>query len=426
MMEISTLGALLGLAIAIVLISVKIHPVYAIILGALLGGLLGGGNLDSVIQVMFSGAQSMAASGLRILTSGVLVGALVITKATDKISVAIITAFGEKRALIAISLASMLICAIGVFIPVAVITVAPIAIDIKRRINIPDRAILIALIGGGKAGNIISLNPNTIAVADNLGIDVARLIVKNGIPAVIALIVTVIIANIFAKKEIRGMSKINDVLIEGHEEEKNSESRMPGFLQAITGPVIVVVLLMLKLVTNINIDTFVVLPAAGLATLIVTGNIKKLGASLKYGISKVSDTFLLLIATGTIAGIINASSLTSDISNLLSRADIPVYLLAPLSGMLLAAATASTTAGATIASQSFADIFAATGVSSLSAGAMINASATIIDSMPHGSFFHASADAVGMNIKDRLKLLPVESLIGLSATITGIVMYNIC
>ena len=39
----STLGALIGLAIAIFLIIKKVQPAYSLIIGALIGGLIGGG-----------------------------------------------------------------------------------------------------------------------------------------------------------------------------------------------------------------------------------------------------------------------------------------------------------------------------------------------------------------------------------------------
>ena len=42
--QFSTLGALIGLAIAIILIIRKIAPAYCLILGALIGGLVGGGG----------------------------------------------------------------------------------------------------------------------------------------------------------------------------------------------------------------------------------------------------------------------------------------------------------------------------------------------------------------------------------------------
>ncbi len=52
------------------------------------------------------------------------------------------------------------------FVDVAVITVAPIALAIARRADLSKAAILLAMIGGGKAGNVMSPNPNAIAAAD--------------------------------------------------------------------------------------------------------------------------------------------------------------------------------------------------------------------------------------------------------------------
>ena len=72
----TTLGALIGLAIAIVLIIKKVHPAYSLILGALIGGLIGGGGLATTVSTMVSGASSMMSSVLRIMTSGILAGAL--------------------------------------------------------------------------------------------------------------------------------------------------------------------------------------------------------------------------------------------------------------------------------------------------------------------------------------------------------------
>ena len=70
----TTLGALIGLAIAIVLIIKKVHPAYSLILGALIGGLIGGGGLATTVSTMVSGASSMMSSVLRIMTSGILAG----------------------------------------------------------------------------------------------------------------------------------------------------------------------------------------------------------------------------------------------------------------------------------------------------------------------------------------------------------------
>ena len=82
----TTLGALLGLAIAIFLIIKKVQPAYCLILGALIGGLIGGGGLEVTVSTMVSGAASMMSSILRILTSGILAGALIQTGSAQKIA----------------------------------------------------------------------------------------------------------------------------------------------------------------------------------------------------------------------------------------------------------------------------------------------------------------------------------------------------
>lgn len=56
---------------------------------------------------------------------------------------------------------------------------------------------------------------------------------------------------------------------------------------------------------------------------------------------------------------------------------------------------------------------------------MIHAGATVLDHMPHGSFFHATAGSVQMDIKERLKLMPFESLIGLTLTVVSTIIFGI-
>jgi GntP family gluconate:H+ symporter len=44
---------------------------------------------------------------------------------------------------------------------------------------------------------------------------------------------------------------------------------------------------------------------------------------------------------------------------------------------------------------------------------MVNSGATMLDHLPHGSFFHATGGSVDMRMSERLRLIPYESLIGL-------------
>ena len=415
--QFSTLGALIGLAIAIVLIIRKVAPAYCLILGALVGGLIGGGGLAGTVSTMVSGAGSMMSSVLRILTSGILAGALIKTGSAQKIAEAIVDKLGQKRAIMAISIATMIICAVGVFIDISVITVAPIALAIGEKAGLSKSGVLLAMIGGGKAGNIVSPNPNTIAVSEAFEQPLTSVMMRNIIPALFALVITIILANMLSKK--------NDDPITAADLEGSDKQQLPGFLPAILGPVVVIALLALRPICGVSIDPLIALPVGGIVSVLVTGNAKNLVAYTEYGLSKVIGVSILLIGTGTIAGIIKASALQSDVTNLLAAMHMPAFILAPLSGILMAAATASTTAGATVAAQTFSPTLLSAGVPALAAAAMIHAGATVLDSLPHGSFFHATGGSVGMGISKRMKLIPFEALVGLTSTIVAVVIYVI-
>lgn len=414
--EFTTIGALIGLAIAVFLIIKKVHPAYSLIVGALLGGLIGGGDLVTTVNTMVSGAQGMMSSILRILTSGILAGALIKTGSAEKIAETIVEKLGEKRAIAAIAIATMIICAVGVFIDISVITVAPIAIAIAKKAGLSKSGILLAMIGGGKAGNIISPNPNTIAASEAFQVDLTSLIMKNVIPAIFALVITVILAGMLSKK------KSNDHYGEATENEKKE---LPSLWKAVCGPLVVIMLLALRPLFDITVDPLIALPVGGLICIFVTGKIKETIAITEFGLSKVIGVSILLIGTGTLAGIIKASALQHDMIHLLEIMNMPTFVLAPLSGILMAGATASTTSGATIASQTFSGILVEAGVPALSGAAMVHAGATVIDSLPHGSFFHATGGSVSMDIKERMKLIPYEALIGLTSTIAAVICYLI-
>ena len=410
----STWGALAGLAVAIVLIVRRATPAYALVLGALVGGLLGGGGLSATVKAMISGTQAMMPSVLRILVSGVLVGALVKTGSAAKIADAVVAGCGSRFALAAVALATMIVTAVGVFVDIAVITVAPVALAIGRRTNLSVPALLLAMIGGGKAGNVISPNPNTIAVAEAFGIDLTTLMLENVVPAACALLATVLLATWLARRRPGFESPFADA---------TAPAGLPTLAQASAGPAVVVALLALRPLCGIEVDPLVALPAGGLVSMLACGHWREIVAYSEFGLSKVVGVSVLLVGTGTIAGIIKASGLNGDMVGLLHACHLPVAALAPVSGLLFSGATASTTAGVTIASQTFSGALVASGVPAVSAAAMLHAGGTVFDALPHGSFFHATAGAVGMGVRERLRLFPYGEIVGATTTAVSVLVH---
>ncbi|WP_032546447.1 GntP family permease, partial [Clostridioides difficile] len=401
-MQITTFGAIFGLLIAIILIIKKFQAVYSLMLGAFIGGLVGGANITQTVDFMANGAMNISPSILRALASGVLAGSLIKTGAVDKISEQIVKIFGEKRALFSIAISTMVLAGVGVNLDVSIITVAPIGLYIGRKLNYSKLSILLAMLGGGKAGNIISPNPNTIAVADNFSVNLSSVMMANIIPAIIGVVITVILASILINK---GNKVQSYEILEQRED-------LPSLFKSLCGPIIAIFLLFLGNVSPIVIDPMIALPIGGIVTLIVTGNLNNSREYLAFGLSKMQGVCILLLGTGTIAGIIQMSELQQSTIGALQFLNMPQFLLAPVSGILMSLATASSTAGATIASSTFHDAIINGGLSPISGASIVNAGSSVFEQLPHGSLFHTSAGSINMDIGERFKLIPYEALIG--------------
>jgi len=414
---VSTLGALVGLVVAIILIIKKVNPAYSLIAGAIMGGLVGGAGLAGSVGIIIEGARGIVPAVFRIMTAGVLAGVLIQTGAAAKIAEQIIRVIGEKGALVALALSVLILTAVGVFIDVAVITVAPIAIATAKKVGLPTMAILLAMIGGGKAGNMMSPNPNTIATAENFGIELAELMTANIVPAIAGFIVTIILASYLAKKY-KGQG-----VIEGDTSEETNKT-LPSFWGAIIGPVVTILILALRPLANISVDPLIALPVGGIIGCLAMGKIKHLNEYMTFGLGKMMPIAVLLLGTGAIAGIIQNSGLQGDTIRALDMLNLPIFLLAPISGILMSAATASTTAGAAVSSVTFAPMITES-VSALAGAAMVHTGATVLDHLPHGTFFHATGGSVYLDIKQRLKVIPYETLVGLTMTIVSTIIWGI-
>ena len=331
---VSVLGALAALAVAIVLILKKVQPTYAMLIGAVAGGLIGGAGLTGTVNYIISGTQGIVSAIIRIVTAGILAGALIESGAAERIAEAIMNKLGAKRCLIAITLATWVLTAVGVFGDVACITVAPIALQMAKRAGYHKMGVLMAQLGAVRAGNVMSPNPNDIAAAEGFGVPLTSIIAVGIIPAVAALIVTSLLAY---HLRMRGTeiadSDVNTV----------DSKDLPPLWAALAGPFVTIAILVLR----------------------------------------------------------------------------------PIAGIMMGAATASATAGTTLASQIFGPTVVASGIAPLAAAAMTNASVFVFDGLPHGSFFHVSAGGVNMGISERLKLLGYEAINGFAMLAVSTLVFGV-
>lgn len=425
-MIISWWGALIGLALAIYLILKKLNPVYSLMLGAIIGALLGGASLTGTIDILVKGEQSVMGTVLRVLAAGVLAGVMMESGAAETLARTIVDKLGDRMAILSLALATMVITAVGVFIPVAVLIVAPIALEVGRWMHISKLALLVALSGGGKAGNIISPNANTIAAAKGFGLELSQVMIADFIPAVVALIVTVIVARLLVKKGDAVMeADLGDMV-------DSDTGNLPTLGQAVVTPILAIVLLLLNpigqvahltLLTKVNLDATYVLPFAAIVGALVMKKGRELRDYARVGMTRMTDVVLILIGAGAIGATITSSNLPQLLIKGVEASHMPGVLLAPISGILMAAATASTSTGVILATGSFAKAILGFGVAPLAA-AMVHTGAIVIDQLPQGNYFHVTANAMHMDLRQRSQGILYEAMVGGSAMLTATILYG--
>ncbi|MGH1647965.1 Na+/H+ antiporter NhaC family protein [Enterococcus gilvus] len=417
-------AAIIGLVCAILLILKKMNPVYSLFLGAIIGCLIGGASLNDTVNILISGTQSIMGTAIRVIAAGMLAGVMMESGAAESIAHAIVNKLGTNKALLSLALSTMIITAVGVFIPVAVLIVAPIALSVGKQTGISKLALLTALSGGGKAGNIISPNPNTIAAANGFKLDLSSVMIAGLVPALCGLAAAVIIASLIKKKGI--MVQESDIA------DEEGKPLMP-LSKALIAPVLSIVLLLInpigtmlhiQALSNLKIDAMYILPFASVVGTIAMGHARQIRDYSKAGIYRVTDTVLILIGAGAIAGLISVSDLSKQVVHLISITGISGTFLAPISGILMGLAVGSTSTAVILATGSFGNAILATGTSSLAAAVMVHTGATVIDSVPQGNYFHITANSMHMSIKERMKVIPYEICVGGVMTIVATVLYG--
>ena len=416
MIEVSTLGALAALIVAISLILKKVPPAYGMIIGALIGGVVGGVSLTDTVSLMIGGAQGIVTAVLRILAAGVLAGVLIESGAATSIAETIVKKVGETRALLALALATLILTSVGVFVDVAVITVSPIALAIAQRACISKTAILLAMVGGGKAGNVMSPNPNAIAAADAFDVPLTSVMLAGIVPGLFGLALAYFLAKRLSNK---------GSMVQASEVVSIDRKKLPTFGAAIVAPLVAIALLALRPIVGINVDPLIALPLGGLIGTVIMGRFNDTNHFAVSGLTRMAPVAVMLLGTGTLAGIIANSGLKGGLIEVLTASGLPSYLLAPISGAMMSLATASTTAGTAVAASVFSHTILELGVPALAGAAMIHSGATVLDHMPHGSFFHATGGALNMDIRERLKLIPYESAVGLMIAFVSTMMFGV-
>src|SRR5699024_5221946 len=110
-------------------------------------------------------------------------------------------------------------------------------------------------------------------------LDLTSLMVQNILPALCAAVVTILLASMLAHKK--------GIPVTDQDLESQNNMQLPSMIQAIAGPLVVIVLLALRPLCGITIDPLVALPVGGFVCTLACGKVRHLSDYAGFGLSKV-------------------------------------------------------------------------------------------------------------------------------------------
>ena len=366
----------LVIAIAIILVCIivlKLNASIGMVIACLYMGAMGGLGLMDTVSTISSGFGSMMTSIGLPIGFGVILGQLLNDSgAAGVIADKIVSAFPEKRAMWAISLAGFVL-SIPVFFDVTFVILIPIGITIAAKINKKMCYVTGCLtIGATTAHCVVPPTPNPLAAADIFGFDLG---IMMGVGLVVGLITVLISDFVFIKihdkgiwnedKDVNHSSNVVTELLESAKRDAAADRPRPSFAMSLLPIIIPIVCILAGTAGNALFEESPVI-CKFLGEKVIAMLLGTLGAylvSLKYigrenfeksaGEALKSAGVVLLItgAGGSFSSVIAATGIGNSIVSLLSTGAssvVPAMFLCYLIGMIFRVAQGSgTVAGMT-------------------------------------------------------------------------------
>ena len=366
----------LVIAIAIILVCIivlKLNASIGMVIACLYMGIMGGlGVMDTVSTISSGFGNMMTGIGLPI-GFGVILGQLLNDSgAASVIADKIVSAFPEKRAMWAISLAGFVL-SIPVFFDVTFVILIPIGITIAAKINKKMCYVTGCLtIGATTAHCVVPPTPNPLAAADIFGFDLG---IMMGVGLVVGLITVLISDFVFIKihdrgiwnedKDVNHSSNVVTELLESAKRDADAKRPRPSFAMSLLPIIIPIVCILAGTVGNALFEESpVICQVRGEKVIaMLLGTLGAYLVSIKYigranfeksaGEALKSAGVVLLItgAGGSFSSVIAATGIGDSIVSLLSTGTnsvVPAMFLCYLIGMIFRVAQGSgTVAGMT-------------------------------------------------------------------------------
>lgn len=432
--------AIAGAAIAVLLIliiGVRLHAFLALIVVSLLTALAAGLPPGDVVNVLTGGFGQTLGSVALLVGLGAMLGRMVETSGGAKVmSDSLINRFGEKRAPLALGVASLLF-GFPIFFDAGLVVMLPIVFAVARRLGGSLLLYGLPVAGAFSVMHVfVPPHPGPVAASELLGAEPGLVIILGLVLAVPTWYVTSYLFGVWAAK--RWVLPVPEILGSGKEEDYPDN---PPSLGTVVG---ILLLPLLLIFLNTGLDTlraagvvdgeatwYAVLRAVGstpvallIAVLVAAWVLGRRRGREKTVIEKLLDSALGPVASvilitgagGMFGGVLRASGIGDALADVLGDIGLPIIVAGFLISTILRVAQGSATVALITAAGLIQPAVAAGDYSPVQLAAIVLAVAagSVMISHVNDSGFWLVGRFFGMDVRTTLKTWTVlETLIGL-------------
>lgn len=453
-------GALLGIAAAaivvllVLIIQFRVHAFVALILVSLLTAFATGIPAQFVIDTLTAGFGSTLASVALLVGLGAMLGRLVeVSGGAQALADSLVHRFGEKRAPLALGVAS-LIFGFPIFFDAGLVVMLPIVFTIARRVGGGVLRYALPTAGAFSAMHVlVPPHPGPVAASALVGANLGLVLAIGLVIAIPTWYLSSYLFGLYAGRRV--VLPVPDILggAGGSAGDAPEDDADPP------RPLVVVLLLLLPLVLiflNTGLDALATAdvvdgdagwvavfqtigstPVALLITLLVAmlvlGTLRGRGKEtverlVDSALGPVCAIILITGAGGMFGGVLRASGIGEALADVLGDIGLPVIVAAFVIAALLRVAQGSATVALTTAAALVQPVVAAGDISAVALAAVVVALAggSVVLSHVNDSGFWLVGRFLDMDVKTTLRTWTVlETLLGLIAFGFAVVVYVI-
>ncbi|MFL1380626.1 MULTISPECIES: GntP family permease [unclassified Nocardiopsis] len=434
-------GPLLGIAagaIALLLfliIRLRLHAFVALVLVSLLTAVVAGIPVTEIMPTLLGGFGGTLANVALLVGLGVMLGRMLeVTGGAAVLASALIKVFGEKRAPLALGVASLLF-GFPLFFDVGLVVMLPIVFSVARRVGGSVLTYTLPTAGAFAVMHaFVPPHPGPVTAAVEIGADMGLVLLIGLLLAIPTWYLSSYLFGLWVGKRVM-IPVPDDIMSDGTVKHEN-----PPHLATVVG---LLLLPMLLIFANTGISTLVATeavpadalwvqisqlvgqtPVALLITVLIAMVVLSRGRFTRQGMENligdslgpVCGIILITGAGGMFGMVLRTSGIGGALAETLDKAGLPVIVAAFLIALALRVAQGSATVALTTAAGLIAPaVQAADGLTSIDLALIVIAIASGATALSHvnDSGFWLVGRFLGMDVKTTLKTWTVmETLIG--------------